>query len=603
MIKRFFSFVVALSLIGAPAFGQQKPLVIINGQTQQLPAGTTLGVRAATTGAASLNMPQGTAPTSPNNGDCWTTSAGYFCRINGATINLTEANLGSPNGTLALTNGGTGASSATSATTNLQYLQGATGSTARSLTNKLQEYPSVLDFSGVDRTGVSDSAAGIQAAITAVCSAGGGTLLIPRGLYKIGSLLTASCSNFYIKGEGVGATVLSSSSATSGILSFTGAAAQGADGITFASSVTQTGGSAVSITAANHFSLTNFAIDGAYTGINVTGGVIQYFTNGKIVNTVNTAIYINGGNDQFLKNIVADNPALSQPAVAGIRINKTDAVWIDSVDMIHQNVGLLVDPQAASDYITWLFVSNSAFDLGTGTGVLLAPGNAAATIRGANFVNSWTSSNAGNGFAVSGVGSIDGVRVVAHRSFNNQLSGYVVANSGTVANVAFNDSDASGNSTASPGTYSGFDIAANVSGFSITNSRSGQMAGFGNTQSRGIIVNPGSSTNYILSGNDVRLNTSEAIYDGGSGTSKIIKGNLGFNPIANTAITVTASPFTWTNNTGDTVTAFVTGGTVSGITLAGKTVGASTNGSFAVPQGSSLVVTYSAAPTMSYSGF
>ena len=41
---------------------------------------------ASTTSAASLNVPQGSAPTSPANGDMWTTSAGLYVRINGATV-------------------------------------------------------------------------------------------------------------------------------------------------------------------------------------------------------------------------------------------------------------------------------------------------------------------------------------------------------------------------------------------------------------------------------------------------------------------------------------------------------------------------------------
>jgi hypothetical protein len=37
-------------------------------------------------GAASLNLPHGTAPTSPANGDVWTTTDGVYARINGATV-------------------------------------------------------------------------------------------------------------------------------------------------------------------------------------------------------------------------------------------------------------------------------------------------------------------------------------------------------------------------------------------------------------------------------------------------------------------------------------------------------------------------------------
>jgi hypothetical protein len=48
---------------------------------------------AATTG---FNLPPGTAPASPNNGDMWTTSAGLFVQINGSTIGpLTEGTSGS----------------------------------------------------------------------------------------------------------------------------------------------------------------------------------------------------------------------------------------------------------------------------------------------------------------------------------------------------------------------------------------------------------------------------------------------------------------------------------------------------------------------------
>jgi hypothetical protein len=40
---------------------------------------------AATTSGPSFNVPHGTAPTSPTNGDVWTTTGGFFARINGAT--------------------------------------------------------------------------------------------------------------------------------------------------------------------------------------------------------------------------------------------------------------------------------------------------------------------------------------------------------------------------------------------------------------------------------------------------------------------------------------------------------------------------------------
>jgi hypothetical protein len=45
-----------------------------------------LNTIASTTTTAGLNLPHGAAPTTPVNGDLWTTSAGIFSRINGTTI-------------------------------------------------------------------------------------------------------------------------------------------------------------------------------------------------------------------------------------------------------------------------------------------------------------------------------------------------------------------------------------------------------------------------------------------------------------------------------------------------------------------------------------
>ena len=44
-----------------------------------------------TTAQASVNLPHGTAPTTPANGDMWTTTGGVFARVNGATVQLDAA--------------------------------------------------------------------------------------------------------------------------------------------------------------------------------------------------------------------------------------------------------------------------------------------------------------------------------------------------------------------------------------------------------------------------------------------------------------------------------------------------------------------------------
>ena len=44
---------------------------------------------ASAAAAAGINLPHGTAPTSPVNGDMWTTTSGLFVRINGTTKTVT----------------------------------------------------------------------------------------------------------------------------------------------------------------------------------------------------------------------------------------------------------------------------------------------------------------------------------------------------------------------------------------------------------------------------------------------------------------------------------------------------------------------------------
>lgn len=56
---------------------------------------TVIGVfPASTTGAASIRLPHGVAPTSPVNGDLWTTTTAVFARINGATQQLGTGTIG-----------------------------------------------------------------------------------------------------------------------------------------------------------------------------------------------------------------------------------------------------------------------------------------------------------------------------------------------------------------------------------------------------------------------------------------------------------------------------------------------------------------------------
>ncbi len=76
-----------------------------------------------------------------------------------------------------------------------------------------------------------------------------------------------------------------------------------------------------------------------------------------------------------------------------------------------------------------------------------------------------------------------------------------------------------------------------------------------------------------------------------------IQNNLGYNPVGPSAITVGASPFTYTAGvTPETV--YIQGGTVSNITIGGTSVAVASPSQVQLPSGVAVVVTYTGTPTM-----
>ncbi len=386
--------------------------------------------------------------------------------------------------------------------------------------------------------GTTDDYAAIQAAIDSATGAlTGYCIYFPAGIYKTSGVLNvADKANMYFLGDGVNTTVIKPTAAVTAAVKFgvSGVANQGISKIhILCEDATSCIG--IALTSIDGFWASDFKVSDASVGIDVVNGFGMYFNNFRVDNSIDAGIKVNGGNDQFFSNGVMLNPVGAQPTVAGIWVVKNEALWLSNIDCIYQKTGLLLAP-TGSDYISWAFVDNCAFDLGTGDGIKVAP-TASALVKGCNFTGCWTSSNTGYGLNVDGAGTVDGLRFTSHRSYANGLSGYYLNNTGTVENVAFASSEASGNSAGGSGVYSGFDIAANISEFSIIGCRSGPMSGLGDTQARGIIVNAGTSDNYIIVGNDLRGNTTGMV-EGGSGTTKHIAHNLNAVTQASGASTV-----------------------------------------------------------------
>jgi len=157
------------------------------------------------------------------------------------------------------------------------------------------------------------------------------------------------------------------------------------------------------------------------------------------------------------------------------------------------------------------------------------------------------------------------------------------------------------NSQKTINTFNGITVAAGATEFSITNNRIGDLVGTGaNPQNSGISLLAGATNKFIIANNNLLDNITAAIIDASTGTTKRIANNLGYNPSAYFPIVVGASPFNYTNNTGNDVTVLVQAGTVSQIDLDGYAVALSTFQQVVVPQGSVVTVTYSVGPVMLY---
>lgn len=434
-----------------------------------------------------------------------------------------------PSVALAQTTPGPGVFTSLSASTtnpSLTFTATGSGAVARFYASKLGDIVSVKDF-GATGNGMADDTNAEIAAINAVCAAGGGEVYYPSGTYLTdqGSI-TNFCNGLYLVGAGSGATVITTNSTTGVLLPFQTLTGIGVENLTISYNKISTAGSTITLNNVPYFLMQNVRILGAYNPISVLGiGSPQMFNNIDLENIVTggIGIYIDGGNDQYLDNILIYSP--NTTPFAGIRIDASGGVWTNNIDVVHNKFGLLVDPPSGSS-VDWLSFSNAAFDSSITHGIYFNP---AGNVYGSNFVNIWTSSSGDVGTYISANGgTTSGLRFIGLRSFNNGQEGLVISNSstGTISSIQISDSDFSGNSQSLSGTYNGITIGAGISNFTITGCRSGVSGPFSNTQKYGIAVNSGSSNTYIITNNNATGNVTGDVIDNGTGSSKVVNNNL-----------------------------------------------------------------------------
>ncbi|RAZ83191.1 hypothetical protein DPM33_32940 [Mesorhizobium hawassense] len=406
----------------------------------------------------------------------------------------------------------------------LFFLNLGANAVARLVSAKLDRVVELEDFGGKGDDST-DNLTAFQYANTYLVANGGGVIRLRRGgIYRLSAAVTLG-NAVSVLGDHY-ASIIKTTSATADMLILGGNCV--VRGVTFATTVTRTGGRAIGIDSVGQVLVYENLFNGHYIGIQTTGpcSLIWIRDNSiyKSANATSFGIQIGGGagavgNDFFIRDNFIRGAASGTQGYAGIDIRQSGGTYTSGNSILWCGSAYLIDPQNTQT-VTWTFSIGDTCDTST-YGFCIAPA-AGGSIKGTFIDGPWASTCTNNGIIVGSLGNIDGTDINNPRVFNNQQVGINVTG-GAFLNI--NGGMVAGNSGASSGTYSGILVAAGISDFSIIGVQSGAGVGFGASHKYGIEIAAGASNNYIVMGCRLRANISGGVSDGGTGSTKQVGGN------------------------------------------------------------------------------
>lgn len=376
---------------------------------------------------------------------------------------------------------------------------------------------------GADSTGVADSTTAIAAAIA---DASPGIVFFPPGTYKYSSLTLGSGTRLI--GSGRNATTLSSSLTTGNTITISGKHECGIESLRLAPAAQMTTGNVVYAINAHNLILRDFLIDdNAYTCILLDGGADQFIThiqNFVIGNCTGNGIEI--GSTLVVQDTFISNGVVANTGVDGIASVFASGVYIQNVDIISAANHCLTTFPAAAQYVVALLCTNVLCDTPTG-GHGVALFDDGGYVAEVSFSNCWFATCKLSGLMTGA--NVNGLALSNCRILNNQQHG-VRLYAGT-KNVSITGCQIFENSMQTNNTYDGILVDANNEYFRFIANDIGpggveQELGVANKQRYGISIASGTSTHYVIGGNNLAGNVTGGLLDGGSGTDKHIYGNL-----------------------------------------------------------------------------
>lgn len=378
--------------------------------------------------------------------------------------------------------------------------------------------------------GVTDDTAAIQAAVTAAGNAGGGDVRLPAGTCLV-SALTMTKVGIRIVGEGPGASILKTNSASVDVLSFGNTTTAyspcgGVANLTLASSVTRTAGAAITVDGCEQGEVTNVRIattrgDGVHLSPAGHLATLWFFNHVDIeISGAFTGVKIQGGNDRYFTDMWVRGDGTTTGS-RGVLVTSSGGDWFTNVELVQFEYGFTTAP-GAGQTVNWLHLMNVLADTNITHGFHFAASG--GSVSGIVCTACWASTNGSSTVNGRGIyiGSGSSYQFTGLRAINNGGHGVELAGG---SDILVSDSLVAGNSNASNGTAHGI-IATNVSGLKLIGNRIGPAATTSNNQGYGIFLNTGTD-GIVVQGNDCTGNVTGGINNAvGVSSTRLVAGNL-----------------------------------------------------------------------------
>jgi hypothetical protein len=439
--------------------------------------------------------------------------------------------------------------------------------------------------------GVADDTSAIQAAVTA-----SRWVFLPAGTYLISGTITLPADTTLL-GAGPYSSVLVRGGTNQSYLVLgagcvvekVGMHPVGA-AVNVAPSTVPSSGTAIVASSVSSWTIRDIWMEYVYIGISVTGVAGALITGINIHQTYANALVFNGSsvNDIMVDNFIlhANNTTVE----ALIKINDgCEALMFSNGDVL---LGLYSMFTTASSYTgrvhpAFCKFTNVYFDSS-------ANGVAVDKADGFSFTNCWFSNSGASGV---GIFEADDTRFVGCDIVHNTTHGAAISSSSAKRTI-FSGCNISGNNVGNAGG-DGVIVVANVTDFVISGCVLTNNYGTISTgnQRYGINISAGTSTNFVISGNDVSGNVTGSISNGATGTNGRIIDNIGYNPVGAALYSLPSSGVAYTAGPSPE-THYLSGGTVSGLSINGVAIvynGATTTAIHLGPN-ETFTVTYSVVP-------